>query len=35
MDSKERILDDRYFVKSSVQFDEIGKPMVELTFNSE
>jgi preprotein translocase subunit SecD len=34
-DSKGRILNDKYFVKSSVQFDQAFKPMVELTFNNE
>ncbi|MDR1987724.1 MAG: hypothetical protein LBQ24_03000 [Candidatus Peribacteria bacterium] len=28
-------MDDRYFVKSSVQFNEAYQPMVELTFNNE
>lgn len=35
MDSQWRILNDKYFVKSSVQFNEAFTPMVELTFNSE
>lgn len=35
MDSKWRILNDQYFVKSSVQFNEAFTPMVELTFNDE
>ncbi len=35
MDSEWRILNDKYFVKSSVQFNEAFLPMVELTFNSE
>jgi preprotein translocase subunit SecD len=35
MDSEWRILNDKYFVKSSVQFNEAYTPMVELTFNSE
>lgn len=35
MDSEGRILNDKYFVKSSVQFNEAFTPMVELTFNSE
>ena len=35
MDSKWRILNDKYFIKSSVQFDQAFKPMIELTFNSE
>ena len=34
-DSKWRVLNDKYFVKSSVQFNEAYTPMVELTFNSE
>jgi len=34
-DSKGRILNDQYFVKSSVQYNEAFQPMVELTFNSE
>ncbi len=34
-DSKWRILNDKYFVKSSVQFNKAFKPMVELTFNDE
>ncbi len=34
-DSKDRILNDQYFVKSSVQYNEAFQPMVELTFNSE
>lgn len=35
MDSEWRILNDKYFVRSSVQFNEAFVPMVELTFNSE
>lgn len=35
MDSQGRILNDRYFVNSSVQFNEAFRPMVELTFNNE
>jgi protein-export membrane protein SecD len=35
MDSKWRILNDKYFIRSSVQFNEAFTPMVELTFNSE
>lgn len=35
MDSKWRILDDKYFVKSSVQFNDAYQPLVELTFNNE
>lgn len=34
-DSKWRVLDDKYFVTSSVQFNEAFKPMVELVFNNE
>ena len=34
-DSTGRILDDRYFVKASVQYNEAFQPMVELTFNDE
>lgn len=34
-DSQGRILNDRYFVKSSVQYNEAFQPLVELTFNSE
>ncbi len=33
-DAKWRNLDDRYFVKSSVQYNQAFQPMVELTFNS-
>lgn len=32
-DSEWRILNDKYFVKSSVQYNEAYQPMVELTFN--
>ncbi len=35
MDSEGRILNDKYFVKSSVQYDEAFTPLVELTFNDE
>lgn len=35
MDSKWRILDDKYFVRSSVQHNQAYQPMVELTFNNE
>jgi len=35
MDSQGRILNDKYFVKSSVQFNEAFTPMIELTFNAE
>ncbi len=34
-DSTGRILNDSYFVNSSVQFNEAFQPMVELTFNSD
>ncbi len=34
-DSKWRILNDKYFVKSSVQFNKAFEPMVELTFNKQ
>jgi hypothetical protein len=34
-DKKGRILNDKYFVKSSVQFNQAFQPMVELTFNDE
>ena len=34
-DSKGRVLTDKYFVKSSVQFNQAFTPMVELTFNDE
>ncbi|MDD5213670.1 MAG: protein translocase subunit SecD [Candidatus Gracilibacteria bacterium] len=33
-DAKGRSLDDRYFTKSSVQYNQAFQPMVELTFNS-
>lgn len=33
-DSKWRTLDDRYFTKASVQYNQAFQPMVELTFNS-
>lgn len=35
MDSKGRILNDKYFVNSSVQYNQAFQPMVELTFNDE
>lgn len=35
LDSKGEYLSDRYFIKSSVQFNQAFQPMVELTFNSE
>jgi len=35
MDSKGRVLDDRYFVNASVQYNEAFQAMVELTFNTE
>ena len=34
-DSQWRVLDDKYFVKASVQFNQAYRPMIELTFNSE
>jgi len=34
-DSQGRILNDKYFLNSSVQYNEAFKPMVELTFNDE
>lgn len=34
-DTKWRILNDKYFVKSSVQYNEAFQPMVELSFNDE
>ncbi len=34
-DSQGRELDDRYFTKASVQYNEAFQPMVELTFNQE
>lgn len=34
-DSKWRILNDKYFVNSSVQYNQAFQPMVELTFNTE
>lgn len=34
-DSKGRILNDKYFVNSSVQYNQAFQPMVELTFNEE
>jgi protein-export membrane protein SecD len=34
-DGKWRVLNDKYFLKSSVQFNEVFQPMVELTFNDE
>lgn len=34
-DSKWRILNDKYFVNSSVQYNQTFQPMVELTFNDE
>ncbi len=35
MDSNWRILNDKYFVKSSVQYNDAFQPMVELTFNND
>jgi len=34
-DKEGRILDDKYFVKSSVQYSQTFQPLVELTFNNE
>lgn len=34
-DAKNRSLDDRYFTKASVQYNQAFQPMVELTFNAE
>ncbi len=34
-DSEGRVLNDKYFVNSSVQYSEAFQPMVELTFNSD
>lgn len=34
-DSLWRSLSDKYFIKSSVQFDDLFQPLVELTFNDE
>lgn len=34
-DSKGRVLNDKYFSKASVQYNEVFTPMVELTFNNE
>lgn len=34
-DSKGRVLNDKYFVKSSVQYNKAFQPMIELTFNNE
>lgn len=34
-DKKWRILNDKYFLKSSVQYNEAFQPMIELTFNDE
>jgi preprotein translocase subunit SecD len=35
LDSEWRYLSDKYFVKSSVQFNQAFQPMIELTFNTE
>ncbi len=35
MDSKWRVLNDKYFVKSSVQYNQAFQPMIELTFNDD
>jgi preprotein translocase subunit SecD len=34
-DMQGRILNDKYFVNSSVQYSEAFQPMIELTFNSD
>ncbi|USN58531.1 MAG: hypothetical protein H6767_09970 [Candidatus Peribacteria bacterium] len=34
-DTEGRVLDDRYFVNSSVQFNDAFQPLIELTFNSD
>lgn len=34
-DSQGRVLNDKYFVKSSVQYNDAFRPMIELVFNSE
>lgn len=34
-DSQKRTLDDRYFSKASVQYNEAFQPMIELTFNAD
>jgi len=34
-DREGRVLDDRYFIKASVQYNEAFQPMVELTFNDD
>lgn len=34
-DSQWRILNDKYFIKSSVSFNELQKPRIELSFNNE
>lgn len=34
-DSQGRVLNDRYFIKSSVQYNEAFQPMIELAFNSD
>ncbi|MDD3302936.1 MAG: protein translocase subunit SecD [Candidatus Gracilibacteria bacterium] len=35
MDKKGRVLNDKYFVKAGVTYNQLFQPMVELTFNSE
>jgi len=35
IDSKGRVLNDRYFLNSSVQYNDLAQPMIELTFNDE
>lgn len=34
-DSQWRVLNDKYFVKSAVVYNEVGKPLVELNFNAD
>jgi hypothetical protein len=34
-DSKDRVLNDKYFVKSAVTYNEAFQPQIELNFNSE
>ena len=35
IDTEGRVLNDKYFVKSSVQYNEAGAPLIELAFNDE
>ena len=34
-DTEGRILNDKYFVNSSVQYNDVFQPMIQLTFNNE